>query len=473
MTERVGIPSTSGEDAERFLRDAFNPLTGELTIPLVGRIGEAIRTAHAGGARGKGRIIAIADIGFDPAWSAVRGRHAASVIADYFPDPERGPHGTIVALLAHAAAPEAELLLYDVEVNRLFGVDKTADAITDAATAGAAVVNVSGEFPTDCAPRDTSWLDVSVMLDLDPDPDLFSEQVAGWIAWSEPYSGARCSWECAICDAVGASGHPVVVAAAGNILETACPACVETAVGVGFQSRRSVVIDGNIVLANGVPVTRHGNDTRPEIMLHEPPGFNGTSFAAPLLVGLTALLPAPGDLGQMARLGHAATPLLELANRHRVAGNAVPPRAVNTLLDGMEQFRAKIPSEHQHWRDPSPRPCALCALVLADWWDTFVAYRLHLAWGTIGPGRSEESGETVLRLACTVAAIAPFSAASAAHEGLAWELHANATAGPEREEALLRARDALTRAIGLSDEDSAAVHAAARARVVAAAAESA
>jgi len=439
---RAGLPSTAEPASEVFLRTAFNEQTGALLVDRVGRVWEAIATAHAGGRRGAGEVIAVIDIGFDVTRLPAERLHPASVAPPWIPHPDRGRHGTAVALLVAAAAPEAQLLVLDARDGDRFGVLKTAAAITTAAQHGARVVNISAEFETDCALRTPTGLGADVLFDIDPDPERFLAVVDRWIEFAEPYADARCRRKCRICDAVIAvSPTTVTIAASGNRYPTSCPACTVGSIGVGFQRSVLVESNGDVVRANLPPMTEHGDLTNPEVMIEEPPGFDGTSFASPLFAGLAALLPEPRDAAALAGLARAATPLLMLSLRYRDEFAAATPRTVDTLLRGFERFAARIPASHHHWLDPEARPCAICALVLTDWYDTLVS--VHILRG---------SADDALRWGTTAARIAPFSATSASNAGIAWEMVADRTAGADRMAALQNAQRELERAVRLAPD---------------------
>lgn len=458
---RVGLPATGAAETTEFLRRAFDPQTGDLLVERRGRIWEAVQTAHALGAKGAGRCLAIADIQFDPALLPADRRHPASSPPAAAVAPESARHGTIVALLVHAVAPEATLLLRDVNDGADHFHDlKTAAALRTAGAQGAVAINISGEFESDCAPRDTWWLESSAV---DPDPEQFAAGLTAWLEASEPYQGARCVQECAVCDAAVAVGDQVAVfAAAGNIYDRACPACVTAAVGVGFRRSVREEASGNVTVQYGSSQTRHANLQRPELFLEEPPGFVGTSFASPLVTGLAALAPRPQDLAEMAALAREVWPLLDLALQHRAAAPAIPQRAMNTLLEGMGQFARRIPAAHQHWlHREETRPCAVCALLLADWYDAMVS--LYILYAGAG---WDASAHHALRWGQVAATIAPFSASSAANLGLAWELQSQPLEGAERAAALHAADAELSRARTLAPDSEVYAHLQARVRAL-------
>ncbi|HMR48581.1 MAG TPA: hypothetical protein PKE40_04025 [Arachnia sp.] len=410
-TDRDGRPATGAADAEALLLSAFDLETGRLTTPTTGRIWEAIHTAQHAGNRGAGRRIAIIDIGFDRAILPAQRIHPKSSWGHV----RETRHGTLTALLTLAAAPDAELLLIDVEQDGQFGRRRSADAFARAISLGATVVNISAEFETDCRPRALPPLADDGLLGPDPDPEGFLAQVSTWIEQREPYADPGCRQECRICARISEDGTgALVVAAAGNIYETACPACHPQVVGVGFQRSYVTQVDGRQVTVYGLAETEHGSLLRPELMLDEPPGFLGTSFASPLLAALGAQLSRPQDLAGLAAFAWAATPIITLANQlGALRSEPFPPRAVSTFERATLLFGEALPPDHRHWlqsaQDLAPCPC--CALVLVDWYDTTVAIYL-------GSGDERLLDEAV-RLATVAAAIAPFSAPTAGNAAVA------------------------------------------------------
>ena len=130
-------------------------------------------------------------------------------------------------------------------------------------------------------------------------------QVEAWIEHAEPYTGARCGFPCPICDALGAvPASTLVVSASGNWDAQTCPACFDRVVGVGFHRTGRVEVGGSVFRTSELPVSK-GPVGRAELLVEEPPGFVGTSFAAPLLSGLGALVPEPAILAELARMSGA------------------------------------------------------------------------------------------------------------------------------------------------------------------------
>ncbi|WP_375385154.1 S8 family serine peptidase [uncultured Microbacterium sp.] len=450
MTGPDGELATDGTTSAAFLRTAFHPSTGELLVSRTGRIWEAILTAHDAGQDGTdhdgvGSIIAILDGEFDLTMIPAGRVHPASRVAASSPS-SAGGHGTVVALLALAAAPGAQLLLIDVMAGPFVRAAKIADGLALAAECRAAVVNLSVEFPTDCAHRDATWIDSSLALEIDPDPVRFLGEVDAWIAHAEPYAGSRCTRACEVCDALARlPGDVLVVAASGNIRDQVCPACFAGAIGVGFQRTQRVEVGGIVLTASGLPETEMGSLVTPELVVEEPPGFRGTSFASPLVAGLAATLTHPAEFAATARLPFALSPLLMLANLFAQHPESVTTRAVTTLQQGFQRFAAAIPAPHRHWEEAEvTSPCALCALLLVDWYDAFSA--------TLLAGDSPEAVEQGLGIARIGAVLAPRSASTAGNVGAGWKRSADFVAGPDRAARLERAHTYFARAADLAPE---------------------
>lgn len=440
-TDRDGRPATEAADSEALLRSAFDLETGRLTTPTTGRIWEAIRTAQHTGNRGAGRCIAVIDIGFDRGLLPAQRIHPRSSWGHV----RTTRHGTLTALLTLAAAPEAKLLLIDVEQDGLFGRRRTADAFARAISLGATIVNISAEFETDCRPRQLPPLADDGLLGLDPDPEGFLAHVSSWIELREPYADPGCRQGCRICARISEDGAEVlVVAAAGNVYESACPACHRQVVGVGFQRSHVVQIDGRQVTVYELAETEHGSLLRPELMLDEPQGFLGTSFASPLLAALGAQLSRPQELADLAAFAWAATPILTFANRlGSLRSDPFPPRAVTTFERAALLFGDALPANHRHWlqsaQDLAPCPC--CALLLVDWYDTTVAIYL-------GSG-DERLLDAAAWLATVAVAIAPFSATTAGNAAVALYRQSLRLTGPAQHHGLERARSHALRALEL------------------------
>ena len=448
MIDRDAVGTLAGDPqaTQSFWETVLDHSTGQLRLSRKGRIWDAVAVAGRTGATGAGRCIAVIDVGFDQTVAELRRNiHPASrVRQDTIVPGER--HGTVVALLVRAVAPEAQLLLIDACGSAPASKDlrqrDVADAIRTASAAKADVVNLSLQFPTTAVVDDGRWIDHDVLSMVAPPREAFLSQVDAWIAHREIYADARCRTYCAICNALEkVPDTTLVVAAAGNRFAATCPACFRRVIGTGFESTTTVERDGVVLTVSGLPRTMT-LQLRTELVVEEPPGFLGTSFAAPLISGLASLLPSPVDVADMAWLANGMTPLLQVAGIHRgTPSRDIPPGAADTLLQGLSRFAEAVPERHQHWKQPFvAEPCAICALLMVDWFD---AYTSHLLWR----GADEEA----LGVARIAAILAPDVASVNGNLGEARRRAAEAAPDPaQRREHLLLAEVAYGRAVDRS-----------------------
>ncbi len=234
----------------------------------------------------------------------------------------------------------------------------------------------------------------------------------------------------------------MVVAAAGNVHPLVCPACFTRTVGVAFHRESTTVTSDGRVVKGQLPATGRGNLLQAEVTVAEPPGFDGTSFAAPLLSGFAALTTSPHDVEALARSGTALTPVLQLAQLHAQCSERGGARAIATLHQGMLAFAEGIPAGHRHWeRAIVSQTCPECALFLIDWYNALVS--LLMATGV------PEQAVPIARIA---AVLAPFSPSVAGNlgEGLRrWAL-GEPQESPRRGEHFREAALAFERAVQLS-----------------------
>ena len=339
-----------------------------------GEFWEAVAVAHDLQQFGQGRCIAILDSGFDssllPAERLASRSRMKSSIAE-----RRDFHGTLVALLAHEIAPEAELLLLEVAptVARP-SRESVAEAIRAAGSAGADVINLSLEFETDCVPRDRSMLDFDVLATPDPPRETFLAQVDAWLEATEPYEPGGCRRPCAVCAELRRlRPETLVVVASGNVDRAACPACLDRCLGLGFTTSTVVRRDGGDIEVYDLPQNFVQN-LNTEVVIPHPKELRGTSFAAPLTAGFAALLDDPCDFADMARFKAATVPLAWLLST--LCGAADTASGWATLWAGFEAFAGALPERHQHWRAAPIAPCPTCALMLEDWYKNYASLLL-------------------------------------------------------------------------------------------------
>lgn len=374
MDDRIG--RLAGEYSSRgFLDEVMDPATGALRLTRSGRIWEAVHGARRSGATGSGRLVAVIDAGFDVSLPELaRSIHPASrVRTDTPPKPDVNWHGTAVALLVRTVAPDAELLLLDVWKPGGLRPHDVGRALDTAREAGADVVNLSLEFPARNELGPSTFFDAARQPS--PPRDDFLAVVDRAIATSEPYVEPRCRGACETCTAAERlSDGPLVVAASGNdVSQLACPACVRSVLGVGFR-RTEYGVEHGVVFTRPAMTESILDLGRAELLVEEPPGFVGTSFAAPLVAGLAALLPAPADLVALARCNRAFNrTVLELAYFHIHGSGATPPGVGSTIAGGLDRIFREVPPAHQHVEHAqTSTTCGACGVTMLDWYDVYV-----------------------------------------------------------------------------------------------------
>lgn len=415
MDERVG--RLAGDASPRgFLDRVMDPVTGELRLARSGRIWEAIAGARRAGATGAGRLVAVIDAGFDVTVPALHDRiHPASQIRSDTPaKADVDWHGTAVALLVRTVAPDAELLLLDVWKPGGLRPHDVARALDTAREAGADVVNLSLEFPAGATLAPMRFWDAAV--NPTPSREDFLHVVDQLLASAEPYAEARCTGACETCSAVERlPDGPLVVAASGNdVSQLACPACTRRVLGVGF--RRTAWVEEHGVVFTRQTMTESILDLgRAELLVEEPPGFVGTSFAAPLVTGLSALLSEPSDLVALARCNRAFNrTVLELAYHHTHGTGTTPSGVGAVIAGGLDRVFRALPPAHQHVEHAqTAMPCAACAVTMLDWYDVYV--------GLFATHGEPEHALAVGRIASV---LFPFTASVRGNHGFAAEVSA-------------------------------------------------
>ena len=344
----------------------YRPSTRELSLTRHGPFWEAVSVARRS-STGADKVVAVIDSGFDVDALDLHPLHRASRTDESAVGLSKH-HGTTVAGLIREVAPDASLLL--IEVGAEMTRRSVSQAILHARDNGADVINVSMEWSTGATPRSMEALEALRPDDPEPDPQEFVRAVQAWIDAAEPYGRDGCRRPCAICDAVRLlPDDPVVIAAAGNGTTAACPACLRDAVAVGFRRFEQREVAGrryDVPSSAATPTDR----SLIEFEIEEPPGFVGTSYAAPLMSGFAALLPDPTELRRMARFRTALAPIVQLQFLHSsLPDGTVSRRAHEVLGAGVAHFQSRIPERYRYWERPSATelsPCPISALVLVD-----------------------------------------------------------------------------------------------------------
>jgi hypothetical protein len=436
----AGMLSAGPQGSRDTFERLYDSASGRLAFDRRGGFWEAVAVAWDQGAVGRGRRIAILDSGFDATARALDGAVAPQSDIDPATVRRRGHHGTLVALLAHEIAPEAQLVLVDVFRGFSLRPDDVARALSRVAAAGVDVINMSLEFSADCRPRDRSAIDLDLLLAPDPPRDAFLEQVLVWAGLGEPYEPGGCREPASLCAALRAvPADTVMVAASGNTERIVAPACLDRVLGLGFERRASVAIAGSAVDLGALP-EGFVQSLATELTIPQPAELRGTSFAAPLVAGFAAVVDHPEDLLAMAGLPLALTPVLVLLWRLRTSDQPPAKSTVETLRAGFLELLGTLPPRHRHWEHADPEPCAICSLLMSAWYRSYVALLL-------GIGRADKA----LPWAVLAATVMPRSADAAGNLGTTWRRLAGAEAAgsPAQRGLLARAIGQYSRALEL------------------------
>ncbi|QXT63154.1 S8/S53 family peptidase [Tessaracoccus palaemonis] len=389
-----------GADATGALLGRYAPATDSWDLPMGGEFWEAVRSAHGLGRRGAGRVIAIIDGGFDATLPAIA-RHPMA----WDQDPYAGTtHGTVVALLTHQVAPEAQLLLYPASADGRLSLDRVLAALRDCLDRRVDVVNLSlglGIPMADASPALAA--DDATPSAARPDVDDPAENldVDDWrriinVPHSPLWLAAR---------AAAAGGVSVICSTGNSDTAVYVPAVVPGVMAVGFQLVARTITTGMEEAVSKQPtfVQSHFAD----LLIVQPAGVLGSSFASPLLAGFAALMTDRMELPDFARCA-------------RRAANASGAMLLLEQGDGDNEFLNLVDSLFKEALRSSPHPhydgdvyavpeCPECALFAAPAYNDFGLFAM--ATGRL---------DVAVRLFATLRQIAPTNSAAAANLGVAF-----------------------------------------------------
>lgn len=285
----MAIVEEAGVDRAAMLLAAYDAQHDRWDVERSGPFWDAIQQFDDAAQRGAGRTIAVIDGGFDMTVPRLKTQRTMSeTSAD-----ASTTHGTIVALLALAVAPEAQLLLCPTSRNGSISEESVAAALHDAHAAGADVINVSLEKP----------YDVGTVFDWaafdDPAshwPNMDDHDLPFWAAQrlgtNEIRDFVRVPPDSPMASAaVAVASTSIVVAAGGNhsgkvSIPAACP---EVFAATFFTEERYETGGSEVVLAGKPSFT---TSLLADFALVQPPNVLGSSFASPLIAGLAACMPS-------------------------------------------------------------------------------------------------------------------------------------------------------------------------------------
>jgi hypothetical protein len=397
----LGTPSDSpqmfyeGFGAADALLSGYDPSTGAWTFPRTGPFWSAVERAHAAGYRGAGRRIAIIDSAFDMSVPALA-RAGALRMANR--DGASTSHGTAVALLALAAAPDASLDLYPVGVRN--GPDPQAIVAALRAIAKSGCVSVCLSLG---APTLRSGVTISLFEEAKDLVDLMrrAEEAYGAVDARPRKCPLPQACLCTAVDALPSSCR--VFAAVGNHAERAlCPAMAKSAIAIGFKHEHRERAFGDGEVAQAVDPGFAQQTDLADYLLTQPVGVLGSSFATPLMAGAEALALDAKSHARMidcCRLGGHADALqaqiMTEADLESLVGGAMLRSYVKALTEfpHINELRAG-----DHW-------CIGCGLYGEALFTN--AGRAFLIWNKLLP-----FAEATLRIARGLAPLSPHAAAN-------------------------------------------------------------
>jgi hypothetical protein len=339
---------------------------GDWTLPRQGRFWAAVSQAHQMGRRGDDATIAVVDDGFDLSIPQL----AAHGVAWKAPVGSSTAHGTTVALLIAAVAPQARLLLYPVSSGGRWEPAAVEEAILAAAASKADIVNLSfGERLE--------------LRSVDRRREFLRRFPATWrraTEWDRFYWALQCMGNAAgtrdflmqvtgqLTQAVkkATKNGKLVVAAVGNRPEHLfIPAIHHEVIAVGFyRVRRYTDHIGHSVGAWEDPET--AQSLFYDIGIVQPPGVLGSSFATPLVSGFSALMPNREDVfayREVVRLGFLAE-----TGQQYIRARAAREDTRDTLTERQHDVVQELFSKavdampHRHIELGDDRRCPECVL---------------------------------------------------------------------------------------------------------------
>lgn len=369
----------------------YDRTAGTWTVQKSGELWDAVAAAHRSGARGQHRRVAVIDGGFDMSIPALANARVQ-------PGGEVSPaaHGSVAALLVHDVAPEADLMLFPVEVAGRLEVDLVVEALRECSRQHVDVVNISlgvGLRASSVRRKAEAANPAYDPTGLDPD----DWRVMYDIPTSPLFEAA----------AQAASAGVTVVASTGNHDQHVyVPAAVPGVVAVGFQQTRRVVDGGLEEAAVGEPTFIQSPSH--DIVIQQPQRVLGSSFASPLLAGVAALMVDT----------HLLPDFLRCARRSATAAGALarleqgaPPdsQEIRTVDSLLKQALSAAP--HRHYEQPvaDVSECPECAFFALPAYIDFGLFALFTG-----------NPDVAVRLLATARQLSPRNPYAAANVGVAF-----------------------------------------------------
>ncbi len=405
-----GWGQEGGIDAAAELLRHYDRVERSWDLPRIGEFWDAVDIAHSLGRHGDGHVIAVVDDGFDLSIPAL----AAQTLMGNADQVVPSAHGTVVALLILAVAPDARLLLFPTALGGKWDPVVIQRALYDVERTPTSIVNLSLGA---AVPASSVIASDEFLQRLEPWPEMSEEDLPFWISqgmgelngWRDLVRPPSPSIFTGPIAALQRSGRTVVAAtgnARGYIFD---PAFRESVISASFKR-----IDRTIGSGMEEAVVKEPTYSQSEISdfgITQPAGVLGSSFAAPLISGFAALVASQSDLrsySEVARLAGLAEQLMVSLPQGARAWSERRDGVVDELF--LKAVRA-VP--HWHSCEGGRGPCPECALFAVS---AFVNYGLFkLNWGDL------EGAELLLGPA---ERFAPTNPHAAANLGMVYALRA-------------------------------------------------
>jgi hypothetical protein len=340
-----------------------------------GNFWSSVDIAHEGGQFGQGKKIAVLDSGFDLSQLLLQNASVNSSTHSRI-DPAAA-HGTAVAMILATVAPQAELVLKDVGRGGPPSFEFAAESLDEAKREDVDVICMSFGNKLPRYRLEPGDLEISSLFESGGDPWTLRSILREYILAGgfKGHMRGGCPGGGVICDALSrlSQGKSLVVAAAGNDVDlVSCPAVHESVLAVASHLYSSRLVDEDRILES-TDIESLSQSLFADLTIDKVPGFDGTSFAAPLVAGFSALLENPKEMREGA-LTYQATQVA----KQRHANLCFPPVATNTREEpfiGVASLYEEVISHfhpaHRHQHPAVLEPCAYCSLLHHDFWQMF------------------------------------------------------------------------------------------------------
>jgi hypothetical protein len=294
------------------LLEKYDPKADTWDVPRDGIFWETVKAAHAEGLRGKGKKIAILDSPCDYRLPRIK-KQTGGGPRRPGPFGEPADHGTLVALLVGAVAPDCAIDIYEITRNGKPDLNMVIAALDQGAESDVDIVCLSLGVPTEINLE--SWMQNAAGL-------YDRTQWASWLESDElPELLQPEKKACPLCEAADknvAAGKMVFAAVGNSSGDIFCPARAKGVTSVGFQLEQRTfekVSQGGLWEPAFWAPPSYSQSILADVTVNQLSGALGSSFACPLIAGAAALGIQRDHLGSLlksARLSGNADALLPM-----------------------------------------------------------------------------------------------------------------------------------------------------------------